>query len=120
MDARVVLHALAVLLAAGPLGAAENLALGRNCTFSRPANYRYCADPDDRKQLTDGVYAPTEGQLWVKRECVGWSLGVGSVYATGKADRSYTAFRGEQVMSWPAFEEMQKQQQQQLKQQNRK
>lgn len=68
---------LCVLLAAGPLGAAENLALGRNCTFSRPANYRYCADPDDRKQLTDGVYAPTEGQLWVKRECVGWSLGAG-------------------------------------------
>lgn len=38
---------------------------------------------------------------------VGWSLGVGSVYATGKADRSYTAFRGEQVMSWPAFEDLQ-------------
>lgn len=35
---------------------------------------------------------------------VGWSNGVGSVYATGKADSSYTAFRGEQVMSWPAFE----------------
>lgn len=38
---------------------------------------------------------------------VGWSLGVGSVYATGKADKSYTAFRGEQVMSWPAFEDLQ-------------
>lgn len=37
------------------------------------------------------------------------SLGLGSVYATMKADASYTAFRGEQVMSWPAFEEMQKQ-----------
>lgn len=35
---------------------------------------------------------------------VGWANGVGSVYATGKADASYTAFRGEQVMSWPAFE----------------
>lgn len=36
------------------------------------------------------------------------SLGVGSVYATMKADASYTAFRGEQVMSWPTFEELQK------------
>lgn len=34
--------------------------------------------------------------------------GLGSVYATLKADQSYTAFRGEQVMSWPAFEEAQK------------
>lgn len=36
-----------------------------------------------------------------------WTRGVGSVYATGKADSSYTAFRGEQVMSWPAFEDEQ-------------
>ena len=35
-------------------------------------------------------------------------FGLGSVYATLKADASYTAFRGEQVMSWPAFEEAQK------------
>lgn len=35
-------------------------------------------------------------------------FGLGSVYATLKADQSYTAFRGEQVMSQPAFEEAQK------------
>jgi len=35
-------------------------------------------------------------------------FGLGSVYATLKADASYTAFRGEQVMSQPAFEEAQK------------
>lgn len=34
--------------------------------------------------------------------------GLGSVYATLKADASYTAFRGEQVMSQPAFEDAQK------------
>lgn len=36
------------------------------------------------------------------------SLGVGSVYATMHPEQSYTQFRGEQVMSWPTFEELQK------------
>ena len=38
----------------------------------------------------------------------GWSLGVSSVYTTGKVDNSYTGFRGEQLMSWPMFEKWQK------------
>lgn len=39
---------------------------------------------------------------------VGGTRGLARVYATLKAQTSYTAFRGEQVMSWPSFEEAQK------------
>lgn len=39
---------------------------------------------------------------------VGGTKGLARVYATLKAQTSYTAFRGEQVMSWPSFEEAQK------------
>ena len=35
-------------------------------------------------------------------------FGLGQIYATLKADSSYTAFRGEQVLSWQAFYEAQK------------
>lgn len=38
----------------------------------------------------------------------GWSIGISSVYTTGKVDSSYTGFRGEQLMSWPMFEKWQK------------
>lgn len=39
---------------------------------------------------------------------IGGVKGLMRVYATGKAQTSYTAFRGEQIMTWPSFEEMQK------------
>lgn len=39
---------------------------------------------------------------------VGGTRGLARVYSTLKAQTSYTAFRGEQVMSWPSFEEAQK------------
>lgn len=38
----------------------------------------------------------------------GGARGLARVYATLKAQTSYTAFRGEQVMTFPTFEEMQK------------
>ena len=38
---------------------------------------------------------------------VGGTRGLARVYSTLKAQTSYTAFRGEQVMSWPSFEEAQ-------------
>lgn len=62
--------------------------------------------PDAKMELLDTKHPNAnmaEFVRWVAGR-VGWSNGVGSVYATGKADASYTAFRGEQVMSWPAFE----------------
>ena len=36
------------------------------------------------------------------------SLGLGALYATMHPEASYTQFRGEQVLSWPTFEELQK------------
>lgn len=39
---------------------------------------------------------------------IGGTRGLARVYSTMKAQTSYTAFRGEQVMSWPSFEEAQK------------
>ena len=39
---------------------------------------------------------------------IGGCKGLMRVYSTGKAQTSYTAFRGEQIMTWPSFEEMQK------------
>lgn len=38
----------------------------------------------------------------------GFAVGMGRVYSTGEAVASYTAFRGEQVMTWPMFEDWQK------------
>ncbi len=38
----------------------------------------------------------------------GWSLGMSSVYTTGKVDSSYTGYRGEQLMSWRTFRAWQK------------
>lgn len=38
----------------------------------------------------------------------GWAMGVASVYTCGKVDSSYTGYRGEQIMTWPAFEKWQK------------
>lgn len=38
----------------------------------------------------------------------GGTRGMARVYSTLKAETSYTAFRGEQVITWPTFEELQK------------
>lgn len=71
------------------------------------ANVLYDVLPPDAKlELLDTKHPNAnmpEFIRWIAGR-VGWANGVGSVYATGKADASYTAFRGEQVMSWPAFE----------------
>lgn len=47
-----------------------NLAKGRKYTMSRAPNYKLCTDPDDDKQLTDGVF--TEGYYWTQKSSVGW------------------------------------------------
>ena len=48
----------------------ENLALGMPYTMSRPT-YSYSTDPDDKVQLTDGVYS--EGYFWTQKTTVGWT-----------------------------------------------
>ncbi len=49
----------------------ENLALHKPYTLVPPGNYSYCTDPDDRLQLTDGVY--TQGYFWTQKTTVGWA-----------------------------------------------
>ena len=48
----------------------ENLALTRPYTLSPRPSYALCSDPDDKTQLTDGVY--TEGHFWTRPTTVGW------------------------------------------------
>jgi capsid protein len=40
---------------------------------------------------------------WIEGRA-GWAQGLASVYASGKADSSYSASRAEQVLTWPMFE----------------
>ena len=48
----------------------ENLALHKSYALLPPGDYSYCTDPDDKTQLTDGVY--TEGYFWTQKTTVGW------------------------------------------------
>lgn len=48
-----------------------NIALKKGYTLQPRPNYRYCTDPEDRTQLTDGEYV--KGYFWVQKGCVGWS-----------------------------------------------
>ncbi len=50
----------------------ENIALGRPYVLSPPPSYRYCTDPGDATQLTDGEY--TVGYFWTQESTVGWYL----------------------------------------------
>ena len=38
---------------------------------------------------------------------IGWANGMASFYASGKADKSFSAVRGEQMLTWPMFEDEQ-------------
>ena len=49
----------------------ENIALGKPYTLEPVPAYEHCTDPDDGKQLTDGIY--TEGYFWTQKSTVGWS-----------------------------------------------
>lgn len=48
----------------------ENIALGATYTMTRPS-YALCTDPDDKLQLTDGVYS--QGYFWTQKTTVGWT-----------------------------------------------
>jgi len=47
-----------------------NIALNMPYTLEPAPNDRYCTDPNDAGQLTDGVYS--EGYFWVQKTTVGW------------------------------------------------
>lgn len=48
-----------------------NIALGKSYRLKPAPRYSYCTDPDDKTQLTDGVY--TSGYFWTQKTTVGWS-----------------------------------------------
>jgi hypothetical protein len=85
--------------------AGENLALGRTCRFSPQPNYRYCTDPEDPSQLTDGK--TTEEYFWTQQGTVGWSgasfatltIDLGKVEPIGGASLRTAA--GRAGVTWP-------------------
>lgn len=60
-----------VFISAVSVFAQDNIALGIPYTLEPAPAYEHCTDPDDDKQLTDGVY--TEGYFWTQKSTVGWS-----------------------------------------------
>ncbi|MEW6359246.1 MAG: hypothetical protein AB1696_23125 [Planctomycetota bacterium] len=49
----------------------ENVARGKAVRFEPATNYQHCTDPDDKMQLTDGVYS--QGYFWTQKGTVGWT-----------------------------------------------
>ncbi len=86
-------------------GAPENVALKKPYTLSPAPRYRFCTDPADKVQLTDGVYA--KGYFWTQKETVGWS-GAAPVICTidlGKVEPvcgvSWSTAAGVAGVVWP-------------------
>ncbi|HUT33933.1 MAG TPA: hypothetical protein VNE39_10650 [Planctomycetota bacterium] len=106
MTQRVAAYLLILLAAARGFGEERNLARGRPYTLSPRPNYRYCTDPGDATQLTDGVR--TEGYFWTQKTTVGWSGGapafvtidLGRVHPIGGA--SFRTAAGVAGVEWPA------------------
>ncbi|HQC53459.1 MAG TPA: hypothetical protein PLE92_10025, partial [Lentisphaeria bacterium] len=69
--AAVALAAAAVEDAKPFVTPGENVALNKPYTLSPAPSYGLCSDPDDKTQLTDGVYS--EGYFWVQKSTVGWT-----------------------------------------------
>ena len=86
-----------------------NIALGKNVTFNKRANYGLTADPDDELQLTDGKYSASEtaSSIWVQKSTVGWNnvlpviitIDLGSVQPISGV--SYSTAAGVASVSWP-------------------
>ncbi|NOY81612.1 MAG: hypothetical protein GXP31_11505 [Kiritimatiellaeota bacterium] len=51
---------------------AKNVALGKAVRFNTPPNYRATTDPDDAKQLVDGLLSP-RSPIWYDKSTVGWA-----------------------------------------------
>lgn len=63
--------ALGTCWSAACWSAPVNLALNKPYTMRPAPTYRYCTDPGDKTQLTDGIYA--KGYFWTQKETVGWT-----------------------------------------------
>jgi len=84
-----------------------NLALGKSYTLDPKPNYRYCTDPGDNEQLTDGEYTQPPGNFWQQRGCVGWSnrplvlitIDLGEIAPI--AGLSFSTAGGAAYVTWP-------------------
>jgi hypothetical protein len=69
---------LGVVLQNSTAHAQENIALGKSVVFSTRPHYPLCTDPDDARQITDGLYggnaqsAEGTSALWVQKGTAGW------------------------------------------------
>jgi len=70
-DKSIVFIFFVVVVFSVAVYAQENIALGKPYTLEPAPAYEHCTDPEDGKQLTDGVY--TEGYFWAQKGTVGWS-----------------------------------------------
>jgi hypothetical protein len=83
----------------------ENLALGRTYSLAPRPDYPHCTDPDDDKQLTDGIY--TTGYFWTQQSTVGWQGGKPAAITIdlGKAEpicgASFNTAAGVAGVTWP-------------------
>lgn len=82
-----------------------NIALGKSYTLSPGPNYGLCSDPEDRIQLTDGIY--TVGYFWTQKTTVGWTNSVPVIITVDLgevlplAGLSYSSAAGVAGVSWP-------------------
>ncbi len=65
--------------------------------------------PDLQMNLLDTKHPNSgmEGFVGFMTGRIGWANGMASFYASGKADKSFSAVRGEQMLTWPMFEDEQ-------------
>ncbi len=86
-------------------GATENVALKKPYTLSPKPDYRYCMDPDDKVQVTDGVYS--KGYFWTQKETVGWTHAAPVICTIdlGKVEPvcgvSWSTAAGKAGVTWP-------------------
>lgn len=88
--------------------AGVNMAAGKPCVFDPVPNYNLCTDPEDVRQLTDGVCYSGPKQLWAQKTTVGWrgapyaltTIDLGKIAPIGKVSFS-TAFDGPGNVRWP-------------------
>jgi len=82
-----------------------NIALGKPYALSPRPGYSYCTDPDDTKQLTDGVR--TVGYFWTQKTTVGWQNAAPAIVSIDLqkvqpiAGVSYSTAAGVAGVAWP-------------------
>jgi hypothetical protein len=70
-DVQITTAAASASAGAAADAAHENLAKGCPYTLEPQPSYALCTDPDDKVQLTDGIY--TAGYFWTQKTTVGWA-----------------------------------------------